>query len=337
MHKTGTTSVQNILKNDGKDLKQLGYLAFVNLPQMNVKNDEEYNPSWIRDQIDIANKKNIKAIIFSAEMISTFSLKQMLSFFDIFYDHQIVVIACFRHWTSFLPSRWAQNCKRRDSQSFTKYINNLKYNRQAHIDARFDLIILRIMEANPSSIRLISYDNAIVTDSLVETILSAFDLPKLFIKNQNEKIINYSNVRHSTEITELVRLFNGVYSLQKNHIQNELFESINDATFVRRFYDYSEIVIKFMNERPFLKASLLKLLDARKEKFLLSSSDSVISKWENATMEISKEFVYNPCQSQLFFDISDNEIVCSLLTVDELPHSLRREMLVAFGLSSFDL
>lgn len=332
MHKTGTTSIQKILRNKNKDLVQLGYLSFINLPKMNAKNKKNFDPAWIREQICLAEKEGIKSIIFSSETISTFNLKQMLTFLDIFSNHYVIVVACFRHWIGFLPSRWAQNCSRRDSQSFPEYINYLKNNNnyESHIDARFDLVISTIEEARPHDIRLISYDNAVATDSLVQIMLSCFDLPKSFVDTQHKKSIYY-NSRQKLEITELVRLFNGVYSLKYNNIQNELFESVNHAIPVTEFYDFSKLVIDFLNERNDINTSLLLLLNENKDKILLSPNDPVIHKWESAANKASKKYIYNSSDSFLFDNVLEKQQTCSSLRIEDLPHKLLIEMEEVFN------
>ena len=156
MHKTGTTSVQMALRQNISNLEDFGYYAFINLPQMNAKNIENFNPDWLRAQIKKAEKNGAKAIIFSAEMISTFSSKQLNCFLDTFSGYEVILIACLRHWVGFLPSRWMQNCKRRDTQSFTAYLKQLKAHEDKHVDARFDLVVKRLIAAKSKNIRLIS-------------------------------------------------------------------------------------------------------------------------------------------------------------------------------------
>lgn len=89
MHKTGTTSVQQTMLNNAVSLEALGYRVFVNLPQMNAKRGDCFNPAWLRDQVKIAEKDGQQAIIFSAEMVSTFNSQQLNSLLEAFYGYDM--------------------------------------------------------------------------------------------------------------------------------------------------------------------------------------------------------------------------------------------------------
>lgn len=330
MHKTGTKSVQNILISNTKYLDELGYKAFVNLPQMNAKHPDRFDSDWLGEQVELAKNNNLKGVIFSAEMISTFNLRQMRIFFDVFNQHEIIVVSCFRHWVSFLPSRWAQNCKRRDSQSLPSYINNLRCNDKTHIDARFDLIISRLIEINPDVIRLVSFDNAVANVGLVPTVLSAFDFPVAVVERMYNPSTKHLNIGKSIKQSDLVRLFNGVYSLKCGVASNELFDSVNHAIIVKHQYNNSKKVLGFLDENDEnkkLKSILLCLLEEQSKRFVLSRSDSFITEWEEAANLVGRQYIYNPVESRLFGEISDNEIVCSVLDADEVPCLLQNEMM----------
>ena len=331
MHKTGTTSVQQTLVRNAKNLEELGYRVFVNLPEMNAKNTECFNPAWLRDQVKVAEKHGLHAIIFSAEVISTFNSKQLNNLLEAFYDYEVNIIACFRHWVGFLPSRWAQNCFRRDAQSFPAYLSNLRNHEKIHIDARFDLIIRRMIAANPYNIRLISYDNAVVLGALLPTILSAFDLPQNFVNNIQESSRRY-NTSKDAETVELVRLFNGIYSIRNALETNGLFMALLYAIPVGEVYDFSRKIGNILQDHKKLQKQLLDIVNEKRTKILLSRKDSSIARWEKMTEEAAGSFIINPQQSKLFCDIPDTEVICSEIEADDLPVSIQEEMAAAFGI-----
>ena len=328
MHKTGTSSVQHVLMKSTEKLLLLGYCVLVNNPQINIKNKQYYDPTWVRDQVEKCEAKGMKAIIFSAEMISTFNSEQMKSFFEIFHGYEVCVIAGIRHWVNFLPSRWAQNCSRRDSQSFPAYLDKLQTDYQKHIDVRFDLVVSRVLNANPAKLRLVSFDNAILNNSVLPTILSAFDLPDAYV-DEYKVMRGYVNKRQDIDKTELVRLFNGVYSSHKGYEKNELFKAIYEARRVNHFYDFNRKVSDILRDKQVLRKKLLSLIEQKKIKISLSSEDEFITNWHLKTEELSQGFIYNPIQGKLFSEVLNNEITCSTLEAKDLHLQLKDEMLLA--------
>lgn len=330
MHKTGTTSVQKTLMCNDSGLELLGYRTFINLPQMNAKNIDSFNPDWLREQTKVAEKNGMTAIIFSAEVISTFNLKQLSSFLDAFYGYEVNLIACFRHWVGFLPSRWMQNCKRRDAQSFRKYLDQLKIHEDKHIDARFDLVVQRMIMTQPNNIKLISYNNSILSDSLVPTVLSSFDLPQNFVEKITASKNRY-NTRIDINSVEIIRLFNGIFS-QKNVLEyDDLFFSIYHAIPVKRFYDFHAKINTILDMNEELKKQLLSIINDTKTCILLSRKDVNIAKWEERVELISGEFIYNPRQSKLFCDVPDASFIYSKIEVDDLPTCMQKKMSSALG------
>jgi len=329
MHKTGTTSIQKILLNNSEKLKTLGYRAFVNLPQMNAKNNEYFDPAWLRHRVDLAKKDGLQAIIFSAEMISTFNSRQLNSFMEAFIDYDVSFIVCFRHWVSFLPSRWAQNCSRRDTQSFHAYLKNLRNHDRTHVDARFDIVVERLIATNPRNIKIISYDNATTLGRLLPTCLSAFDLPQIFV-NSFQGVNLRANITTDIENTELVRLFNGLYSLRNTLESNELFMAISKAIPVKRSYDFSKNIRTILHNHEELKKQLVDIIKENRITVPLSRNDNHITRWEKSVEEISSGFIFNPHNAMLFADVPDVEFVCSEIELDDLPVRIQEKMAVAF-------
>jgi hypothetical protein len=329
MHKTGTTSIQQTLRNNTEELKKLGYLAFVNPHEMWVLTEEDFDPIWLRQQVEITKRDELKAIIFSAEFISILNSQQLNRLISVFEGNEIILVSCFRHWVSFLPSRWAQNCSRRDTQSFSTYLENLRVHADVHIDARFDLVVQRMIATNVKDIRIISYDNAILTDSLLSTCLFAFDLPEAFVNSVQKEGDRY-NVSKSVETTELIRLFNGVHSLQHSLEANALFLGLGQIVSFGVLYDFSRKIAGFLNNNNELKTELLSLLKTGNEMVFLLRTDRHIATWESKVEEAAREYLVNPCESKLFGNIPHNEFECSNVEVGDIPLDVQKQMLKAF-------
>lgn len=325
MHKTGTTSVQRVLLKNSEILQKLGYRAFVNSLQMSVKREEYFDPDWLRHQVELAEKEGMQAVIFSAETISTFNSKQLNRLLEPFHGHDVCIIACLRHWVNFLPSRWAQNCIRRDTQSFPAYLENLQKHDKVHIDARFDIVVGRMIDANPQNSRIISYDNAASFGELLPTCLSAFDLPQNFVNNFKGANLR-ANIRRDYETTELARLFNGLYSQRNNLECNKMFMGICKAIPVNRYYSiYKKIPLVLQNHKK-LKKQLIGMLRENKMTMVLSQNDTHIARWERMVEQESNGYVINLHNDRLFADVSDIECVCSKIEINDIPLKIREKM-----------
>lgn len=328
MHKTGTTSLQKVLLNSSEKLKDLGYRAFVNCSQMDAKN-VCFDSSWLKHQVELAKKDGLQAVVFSAEMISTFNAEQLSRFMEAFIGYEVSFVVCFRHWTSFLPSRWAQNCSRRDTQSFPAYVKNLKIHEKTHIDACFDVVVQRLIDINVRKIKIISYDNATAFERLLPICLSAFDLPQFFVNNI-QGINLRENVHKNIETTELVRLFNGVYSRYNGLESNELFLGLSQEIPVKQFYDFSNKMKTVLQGHDKLKRELVGIIKESRVIVTLSKNDSCIAKWQRSVEEISNGLVLNLYNAMLFPDVQDVKFACSKVELEDLPVKVQKKMAAAF-------
>ena len=64
-------------------------------------------------------------------------------------------VIVLRHWCSYLPSRWAQNSRRRDGISFVRFLNHVGSDRHW---MRFDRILTNARDAGFDEILPISFD-----------------------------------------------------------------------------------------------------------------------------------------------------------------------------------
>lgn len=324
MHKTGTTSIQKVLLNNTKLLEGFGYRVLVNQLKMDARDDSNFDPLWLRYQLELAQKDGLQAFIFSAEMISTFNSMQLNALVSAFQGYDVSLIVYVRHWVNFLPSRWAQNCSRRDTQSFSAYLKKLQDGR-IHIDSRFDLVIKRMIDVNPGTIKIISYDRVAALGTLLSSCIAAFDLPQRFL-DASEGIGMQENTRKNINEIELTRLFNGLYSQQRGAKSNELFWSLAEFDFVKQFYDLHNKVALYLLKHQKLKVELLNLIKEKEVLIVLSRKVACISKWERLLENISRDYMVNSGGSALFGGVSVVNFLSSDIEIDDLPIKVRKEM-----------
>ena len=124
-HKTGTTSFQTALRRNAGRLRATGTAVMVTPRQANAGDPGRFDPGWLRLQADAARADGMARLVLSHEVISTLSADALSALLSALGGTEFRYVVAFRHWTSFLPSRWRQNCKRRDAQSFQRFLARL--------------------------------------------------------------------------------------------------------------------------------------------------------------------------------------------------------------------
>lgn len=236
-HKTGTTSLQELLYANRAALLEHGILypdagAAHHGSLLNVR-----QPHWTADifrpAFALAKARSARLLLLSCEVVSTFSAAQYAQLLSAFEGHEVGLVACLRHWSEFWPSRWAQYCRRRDSQSLAGYLEAIGPS-STHIDRRYDLVLDRAA-ATGAELRIVSYDNAVAeAGSVLPAMLSAFGLDGLF----EDKTIAAprSNARLDWQEVEMLRLLNGLRADARGLPQDELFLATRDFGQCRTFF-----------------------------------------------------------------------------------------------------
>lgn len=229
MHKTGTKSLQELLYAHHASLLERGILypdagAAHHGSLLNVR-QPHWTPETLGPALALAEARRAQLLLLSCEVVSTFSAAQYAQLLSAFEGHEVGLVACLRHWSEFWPSRWAQYCRRRDSQSFASYLEAIGPS-STHIDRRYDLVLDRAA-ATGAELRIVSYDNAVAeAGSVVPAMLSAFGLDGLF---EDETIATpRSNARLDWQEVEMLRLLNGLRADARGLPQDELFLATRD-------------------------------------------------------------------------------------------------------------
>ncbi len=328
MHKTGTTSIQSILASNAAKLAALNYRAIINPIQANAKNDKKFDRDWLQNQVAKARQDGINTLVISAEMISTFNREQISRLTHVFSGNEIIFILSLRHWAHFLPSRWATNCLRRDSQSFPAYFGALVNHQETHVEVAFDRIVEAISEAGQHELRIISYDNAIAGKGLLPVFFSAIGLPGNF--GVTEGALPRQNKRLDHMDTELIRIFNGTYALKNGHVLNELFWGKLNGTGLTHKYDFKPKIINYLDKNPGIKTDIIQIICSKNIAFDLTHSNPNLSRWHQKLELVASPFLLNPIDGKLFVNVADNHFTCSKLEASGLEANLQAEMLKAW-------
>ena len=299
MHKTGTTSLQNLLASEREELLKWGicYPGIRTQHHNLIFNIRKpgWTPKLLLDQLDFAVQRSASSIIFSAEVLSVLSdteIKQLRYYLG---DHEIIFIFVIRHWCDYLPSRWAQNCKVRDSQTFRAYIANLRDRYQEHLDIRFDITLNKFRLNTDAQIKAISYSNSRkLNRSVVTEIFTAMEFPtelrkKLSVK---ERAIN---LRLSWLEIEQYRLLNDALSEHLGLNKNTLFQVLGEY----RAGDVSYNLRSKSIDQKFLD-SLLEIIVENEKLFHISSSDRWIQNLNTHFQTTSANYFVNLHENKIF-------------------------------------
>lgn len=203
---------------------------------------ENYSPEVLTSIVAGAKRSGVKLLLMSAEVVSTLPAKQLKQITDCLSGcESITFLICLRHWDSFLPSRYAQSCKRRDSQTYAEYLESVSEASLRHWDFYYDAVLENLFESG-CAVKIISYDYAVRDKGILAEILDAAGLAGLL---DNELLGDSGKINESNpwEINELLRLMNGVAANQVQVLQNPLFDQLAHGNRGNSlFFDFDRIL-----------------------------------------------------------------------------------------------
>lgn len=327
MHKTGTTTIQHFLSEQKDALAKLGVTAFPLPPEINVRAPEHFDPDLIRRKLRLVEAAGAKTVLYSSEAVSTFSSDALAQLIEAFDGREVSFVVFFRHWATFLPSRWAQNCWRRDAQSFPAYFSELESNRAENIDARFDLVLKRLLGVRPADLKVISYDNALASEGVLRAFLRAIsaDLAALAPDLQETPWLNR---RTSHRRTDFIRLLNAARSALLGVDPNELFRANIEARPVGRFFDHFRIAPQVEAQAPDLSREIRAALAETQKYMLLDASRPRFREWRSLVADVAAPFLTNGIDGEIFHERINDDVICSSLEWDDLPTRMRERILL---------
>lgn len=239
MHKTGTTSLQLLLHLNRGRLAEHG----ICYPDAGRQHHNTFlaakQPDWRPDRCAelIALAGNAEVLLLSGEVVSTLSADQFRRLRSGFAGYPVTFVICFRHWSGFLPSRWAQNCKRRDSQSFDRYVEEVTRD-AGHTDFWYDAVLDRAAAAEESEVVAVSFDNAERSGmEPLGAILRAVGLRSDMV-DELVPTAARRNKRLPWVFGELARLLNGAAAARLGIPQDELCHAIGAFRNVDALFDF---------------------------------------------------------------------------------------------------
>lgn len=239
MHKTGTTTLQQFLAEHRAELLQTGFCY----PGEDTHHGFAFNfrqiPGLSADcvaLVEAAELAGAHTLVLSGEVISTLREDQYNRLRQSLAGHELHFVFCFRHWTSYLPSRWAQYCSRRDSMTLDEYLVATGPHCN-FVDRRFDLVLERALAHG--RVTAVSYDNAMASDSsALPATLRAIGLPEALVE-QGASFTTRHNARSNWEFTEVVRLLNGAIAKRRGLPGDELFATLAQSRPFCILFDYA--------------------------------------------------------------------------------------------------
>ena len=265
MHKTGTTSFQVTLNEHRQALLAEGVLV------VTPKDKPPVSPSgfpqhYISDLILQAKAEGASKLIISHESISMFDEEGLKRLRAEIRPCEARFIIVFRHWCNYLPSRWSQNCKRRDSASFFKFLDATNAEQPW---VQFDKIIMHAHRSGFDELIPISFENT--GRSLLDDLFEACELRRLFeFKRANGSL--------PLRLTEKLRFFNAARTATYGLPPDELLTRLSTGKPVETFFDQVITVRRLLARLPELDTALdKKIEESLKESVLLPEQFSTLN------------------------------------------------------------
>ena len=197
-----------------------------------------WSPEPLAAQVRIAQQAGAHTLVLSAEGVCSLDLPHLRALGSAFDGLDLTFVVFVRHLSTFLPSRWAQDCRRRDSQDLPTYLRRVQDRSLAHPDYRQDLMITRFADVPHATTTVVSYDNAVRSDgSVVPEFLRILGFDPVGATDLSPLAAEHVNERAPWEVTELTRLLNGVLADQWTLAQDALFNSRLAGVPVSDFFD----------------------------------------------------------------------------------------------------
>lgn len=298
MHKTGTTAVQDVLARHHAELAAEGVCypdcgASHHARWLNVKLSD-WSPQPIFDAIEQARREKAELLLLSAESVSTLSGDQFRKLTECFSGHDLKYIFSFRNWLSYLPSRYQQYCKRRDSQTFSEYVHSVASS--LHVDHRYDLVLSRALASGTCTVAAISYDDAMRTDgNIVRTVLGLAGVREAVASELTSRS-GKLNVSEPWQRVEQMRLLNGIAADRLCLPQDDLCRSMLEQRPPEGFFDFGR---KLKGLPPQILSELGSVVENYSTVLAFKPAESFVEAEQRLLDQFADHFA-NACDDRLF-------------------------------------
>jgi hypothetical protein len=285
-HKTGTTGFQTALRRHAVRLQASGTSILVTPRQAHAGAPAKFEPQWLRARANAARADGMARLVLSHEVISVLSTDELEVLMSALDGTDFRYVVAFRHWTSFLPSRWRQNCRRRDAQSFRRFMSWFD---ACHPDKNpfdFASIPMRARAAGITDLRLLSWDDdGEGALGLLHPLWRACDLEEAGLPatpNGLSRLLagrGGANRSGAPEIEDRVRLFNFLRARDAGLAENALFDRLCGIGPEPDFFDQGEVVERALKNDPALWREIdAKLSSASEEVTLVPEQFEVLAR-----------------------------------------------------------
>ena len=327
MHKTATSAVQTALKTHQALLEQAGFLISVHENRLLDKRTAPKTLNGFFEELKVKERQGYHTLITSSEVFSVFDQDRTKYLLNTLSKHTTKLILCFRHWTGFLPSRWRQNCHRRDTMPFGKFLGALLDDSDTRFEMRMDLVLQNLRAREFDEVGVVSYDNALKSkEGVVSCLLHAMEVPGHLISQIADQP-GYINRSGQKIRADELRLLNGIWAEHLGLSQNAMYENMGRHRPVGRFFDLAPYWNRISKSDPDLKTALSKLIDDHKMTIRLKSDE--FTEFANALEQESGLYLLNRIDGEMFHDIADSAVTCSDLEYSMVPKALKSDVIGA--------
>ena len=335
MHKTGTTSVQKWLRDHQLNMQEQGIAVFPLDPRIVVRRQDLFDPVGLRQHLQELEIQGVERVIFSHEALSTFSKAHVQTLRQALYPFPVRTVVVFRHWSSFLPSRWRQNCKRRDGQSFGRYLERI-FAAPKRFDMHFHQVLENFSPGAGDEVVVVPFERAVQGEGIVKHVLASFGLADTFWNSPKGIGADYHlNISEPSLDLEVLRLVNCCYAQYRGWGDHEMFAAFGEGRLFQELFDLGRVCTHMVQRNPDLWADLSERLNVAWRISRLRQSD--FSELELRLEEAAHPYLDSEFERSMFPDLPDEVVRWAALEARDLPETLRGEVVQSLKSSAQEI
>lgn len=318
MHKTGSTSLQDALWRHAEEFISSGVYPVV-LPRVKSASGDVLSRESLGRYLREAYDLGCSSLLISGEWMSKMKSARMQEIVSAFSGENVEIFVVFRHWVSFLPSRWIQNCKRTDAQSFTSFLRRCRLAGSECIELNFEVVLRRLLESGAGRVIVLGFERAAASGDLTAAQLDAMgiNLPAGYLAQRSNRSPRASEV-------ERLRMFNAVRADLFGLPRDQLFEVEEGSS--REFFDQRRLVADILLKDPSLEVALGDVLKTR-EKFVRLRQEDFADAEAKIESAARPYLASAHTDGTLFHSVPDNTLRVSELEYNDLQLHLQERMI----------
>lgn len=321
MHKNGNSSFTVSLHATKEKLKQAGFWVIPRGTRTNPGQPKLFDPDWIVEQLDQARHNGAHVFLIAHEALSLCEPEELAKLRAILGPDPVTYVTVLRHWTKYLPSRWAQNCRTFDTQSIFAYMNTVLGD-PTRKDHALHHTLTRGFSAGMENPVIVSFENALAHNGIVPAIWKACGLPIDHLTATAKSEWQAKQV--GTTQSDLMRLFNGLRPVSDFFSANPMADRHANG-----FFEFSKaqpvgLVPELLTYDRELIAKLETLLTESSDRLCLTSE--AFQAQAQVVQDAVAPYLSNPINGQIWPDPKRVEVTASRLEIEDIPADLRDRM-----------